>query len=172
MYSSTTARWISQDPIGFEGGLNLYEYVNARPTHFVDPSGLQFWYPPLEDHPITPTPHPYPNPSPELLPPTTSLPPNSPECDMYPVDYMYFGTNARCFCKCAGDNPWSNFVRGCLRNLYEDGVDPDTAHGRCYRVADILFPGLRPDSKLACCVLQCSPAFSPQPILPPFPPFR
>ena len=34
-------RWMTQDPIGFEGGdWNLYRYVGNRPTTFVDPSGL------------------------------------------------------------------------------------------------------------------------------------
>jgi RHS repeat-associated protein len=40
-YNATTGRFISQDPIGFNGGdVNLYRYVGNRPTGFGDPSGL------------------------------------------------------------------------------------------------------------------------------------
>ncbi len=40
-YDSLTGRWMSQDPIGFDGGLtNLHDYVNNSPTNFVDPTGL------------------------------------------------------------------------------------------------------------------------------------
>ncbi len=37
-------RWMTQDPIGFKGGdINLYRYVNNRPTVLVDPIGLFPW---------------------------------------------------------------------------------------------------------------------------------
>ena len=40
-YDASTGRWMSEDPIGFEGGgENLYEYVGNGPTNGVDPSGL------------------------------------------------------------------------------------------------------------------------------------
>lgn len=34
-------RWLSQDPIGFAGGLNSYGYTGQYPINFVDPSGLR-----------------------------------------------------------------------------------------------------------------------------------
>jgi len=34
-------RFISEDPIGSAGGLNLYSYVLGQPTSFLDPSGLE-----------------------------------------------------------------------------------------------------------------------------------
>jgi RHS repeat-associated protein len=41
-YDSSTGRWISQDPIGFNAGdANLYRYVGNHPTYATDPSGLQ-----------------------------------------------------------------------------------------------------------------------------------
>jgi RHS repeat-associated protein len=41
-YDPTVARFISQDPIGFEAGdANLYRYVGNGPTNGIDPSGLQ-----------------------------------------------------------------------------------------------------------------------------------
>jgi RHS repeat-associated protein len=39
-YAPWLSRWISTDPIGIEGGLNVYGYVNARPVNFTDPLGL------------------------------------------------------------------------------------------------------------------------------------
>ncbi len=40
-------RWLPQDPIGYDGGLNLYAYVDNMPTVYIDPSGLQGdWLPP------------------------------------------------------------------------------------------------------------------------------
>ena len=41
MYDPTIGRWLSEDPIGFEGGdANLYRYVGNQPTQHTDPSGL------------------------------------------------------------------------------------------------------------------------------------
>ncbi len=39
-YDPDTGRYISPDPIGLEGGLNLYAYVNNDPVNWVDPEGL------------------------------------------------------------------------------------------------------------------------------------
>jgi RHS repeat-associated protein len=40
-YDAGTARWISQDPMGFDAGdSNLCRYVNNRPTDAMGPSGL------------------------------------------------------------------------------------------------------------------------------------
>ncbi len=40
-YDSTTGRWISQDPMGFDAGdSNLYRYVLNMPTDIKDPTGL------------------------------------------------------------------------------------------------------------------------------------
>lgn len=38
-YSSLFGRWVSRDPMGLAGGLNLYGYGNNYPIGFVDPSG-------------------------------------------------------------------------------------------------------------------------------------
>ncbi|MDR1614783.1 MAG: hypothetical protein LBS26_04350 [Campylobacteraceae bacterium] len=46
-YDSYTGRWITKDPIDFEGGSsNLYGYVLNDPVNFVDPEGLAetSWY--------------------------------------------------------------------------------------------------------------------------------
>jgi uncharacterized protein RhaS with RHS repeats len=42
MYDPKIGKWISADPIGFEGeDANLYRYVNSQPTSLVDPNGWQ-----------------------------------------------------------------------------------------------------------------------------------
>jgi len=42
MYDSVAGRFVSRDPIGFEGSQwNVYEYVNSSPPVLVDPLGLQ-----------------------------------------------------------------------------------------------------------------------------------
>ncbi|RYG32583.1 hypothetical protein EON81_20315, partial [bacterium] len=40
-YSPQLARWVSRDPIGYAGGVNLYAYVGANPVGFIDPNGME-----------------------------------------------------------------------------------------------------------------------------------
>ena len=40
-YDPASGRWLSKDPIGLEGGLNLYEAFGKNPVCFVDPTGLK-----------------------------------------------------------------------------------------------------------------------------------
>ena len=39
-YDPETGRWLSKDPIGLSGGLNLYEFCNDDPAYGMDPFGL------------------------------------------------------------------------------------------------------------------------------------
>ena len=39
-YNPETGRWISKDPIGIAGGLNLYAFCGNNPVNFTDPFGL------------------------------------------------------------------------------------------------------------------------------------
>jgi len=42
-YDPTTGRYITPDPIGLEGGINLFLYVGANPLMWIDPLGLVTW---------------------------------------------------------------------------------------------------------------------------------
>jgi len=70
-YSSTLGRWINRDPIGEEGGINLYDYVANDPIFSADPSGLGA--PPL---------------APPVAPPAP--PPVVPEIPVTPVTVVIF----------------------------------------------------------------------------------
>lgn len=39
-YDPYSGRWTSRDPIGLEGGVNVYEYCDGNPVTGADPSGL------------------------------------------------------------------------------------------------------------------------------------
>ena len=42
---ASVGRWLQRDPIGYEGGINLYEYVNGRAAVEIDPMGLSCFVP-------------------------------------------------------------------------------------------------------------------------------
>lgn len=42
-YDSQVGRFLSEDPIEFRGGLNLYQYVGDNPVNLTDPLGLVAW---------------------------------------------------------------------------------------------------------------------------------
>src|SRR5947209_3182044 len=44
MYDPNLQRWIQRDPIGEQGGINLYQFVGNNPVNLVDPYGLEAGY--------------------------------------------------------------------------------------------------------------------------------
>ena len=38
-YSPHMGRWLTRDPLGENGGINVYEFVGNNPVNFVDPLG-------------------------------------------------------------------------------------------------------------------------------------
>jgi RHS repeat-associated protein len=50
-YDPETGRYVSADPIGLEGGMNLYSYVGGDPVNWIDPEGLDW----LNDYMNRPT---------------------------------------------------------------------------------------------------------------------
>ena len=46
-YSPVHGGWLTRDPIGYEGGINLYGYCDGGPVGYVDPGGscrIEIWY--------------------------------------------------------------------------------------------------------------------------------
>jgi hypothetical protein len=40
-----TGRYVTPDPIGLEGGINLFSYTENNPVTSIDPEGLHWWVP-------------------------------------------------------------------------------------------------------------------------------
>jgi RHS repeat-associated protein len=55
-YDSSSGRFLSEDPVGFKGGQNFYNFVLNMPTNLIDPTGLWPW--PWSNPGPPPTPQP------------------------------------------------------------------------------------------------------------------
>ena len=50
VYHAELGTWLQRDPIGYDGGINLYEYVHSLVTSNLDPKGLAWWGRGRKDH--------------------------------------------------------------------------------------------------------------------------
>jgi RHS repeat-associated protein len=70
-YDPQAGRFLTRDPIGYRGGINLYSYVANNPVNAIDPLGHELLTPEqytFPHHSIFPDPPKYPNPSdPQLV---------------------------------------------------------------------------------------------------------
>jgi hypothetical protein len=71
--------------------------------------------------------------------------------------------NLKCFCKCAGNSPWSQQVRGCLACEHDNGTPIIQAHAYCYAKATASH--IPPVPTLMNCYYQCGGTL-PQPFSP------
>jgi RHS repeat-associated protein len=58
-YDPRLGRWLSRDPIGENGGVNLYGYVGNGPVNAVDPLGLMIFFVPTQSTPVLGLPQAY-----------------------------------------------------------------------------------------------------------------
>ncbi|MEW6296046.1 MAG: RHS repeat-associated core domain-containing protein, partial [Candidatus Diapherotrites archaeon] len=89
-YVPALGRWLTRDPIGEEGGINLYEFVKNSPVNFIDPKGLKVYPPVCQPEPSC---NPY------------------KKCGEW-VLYIV--------CSTAPNDPWSKAVRKCLLDRWNN----------------------------------------------------
>ena len=51
-YDPKSGRFIGEDPIGFGGGANFYDYALGNPARYTDPFGLEVWPEHVPDRPV------------------------------------------------------------------------------------------------------------------------
>jgi RHS repeat-associated protein len=80
-----------------------------------------------------------------------------PACDGYRSCDEFWGANAGCVCRCAGNDDWSQTVRCCLRKLIDRGWTHWQAHSFCYSYASTVtgIPNANTSTELGACYLRC-----------------
>jgi RHS repeat-associated protein len=139
-YDPGVARFLSPDPLPelsrplgrilTVSYVEPYVYADNNPANRVDPAGLLG------------------------MSPSRDCSNQGPSCDEYGECENYQGANARCFCRCAGNDPWSSYVRCCLRDMYPKHT-PHEAHLLCYIIATVKYLYV-PGRDLNRCFFQCS----------------
>ena len=132
-YDPDTARWLSRDPIGERGGLNLYGYCRNKPVNRIDPLGLEDQCTDCKGKPKQG------NAVAVKCCYAAKRAYNDDE-NPYPPDYTYMGVSAAKMFEHTSDLNWSNTVRGCLECMYKHGAGPFFAHAFCYGDATVRSP--------------------------------
>ena len=133
-YDSNLGRFVSRDPIGFAGGLNLYAYGRANPIQYVDPRGT---------HPII-----IPNPdNPSEMIDITEYHRHDPE-DLAAAGGGYFATTTLILDGLSYNHHVYEYTKLKLHEYYNPQIDPHVGLGRsatfnCYGYASIA-TGLAP----------------------------
>jgi RHS repeat-associated protein len=156
--------WTRRDPLEYVDGANLYLFVGGSPLTVRDPMGTdggsgmgQTWGGDRIGR--------FGPPRPSLAETICvrqslrhPLPANSPVCSLYgksTCSYSGLNVNLQCFCQCAGDSDWSQFVRACLACQTALQVECHVSHKSCYDAANTAFPGQAPTFLLLDCWWDC-----------------
>jgi len=166
---SKMGRFTGRDPHGYRDGPNLYQYLRSKPTTSHDPLGLGTQLSAdisdcaekfqscltVANADLDACRRQWATCTQSVIPAFGPLSSDASECNQYPCDYEYAGANARCFCKCAGNSRWSQYVRGCLSELFNDGINAQLAHLTCYNMGDAFSGGVMPQLTLLWCWATC-----------------
>jgi RHS repeat-associated protein len=129
-YEPRTGRFLSEDPIGLAGGINVYAFAAADPVNGLDPFGLdpdpecpdgQYWSPTLEE--CVPLATPGQPPIEVIGEKSGDLLVEEDACDVYPAGLV--GWFAGAVCRNASGPEWpdvNNCVASCLANDYAQQV--------------------------------------------------
>jgi len=130
-YEPSVARWMSQDPIGYQGSMNTYWYASDNPARVVDPSGLVV---------VELSPPPQPPWCPDwlyeactMMEPPKPLPPEKPHRPTKSPD-EYYDKNGCCkieikmFCRKMPSDPSKSFLH-CYLAVKNDDKWVETAGG-------------------------------------------
>jgi len=126
-YDQTVGRFISEDPIRFEGGPDFYTYVLNDPVDNTDAIGLE---------PETGCRDCKGKPLQGLGVARRCCSGESPMANTAPNPYLpwegYATVNAGMMFKYGGNGPWGQLVRSCLLCMYRHGATANQAHWFCY----------------------------------------
>jgi len=111
-YDPVNSRWLSRDPMGEYGGLNLYGYVRDNPVNMRDPLGL------------------CPNDPKKKCGNTDPMSSSAP--NPYSPGDNYLGVDAGMMFSIGGNNSWGQLVRSCLVCMLKGGASMGEAHSFCY----------------------------------------
>ena len=124
----STGRFLSEDPLSFEGGYNFYTYTRNNPINFKDPLG---WAPDGNCTDCKGQPKQGLDAGKSCCKDTDPMSSSASPVPYSPCDtYMYI--NAGEMYRNGGDGSWGQLVRGCLLCMKSHGATAHEAHMFCY----------------------------------------